>query len=133
MKHWIGREVKRFLQQAHKHVPFLLQLATAPVDSVPELEEFRNEMGQESMDTNKDDDYAPTASQIRQEEEEEPLMMENAQAWDNFIDLVDELQKPWPQDEHDTDAYRKQRALDYFNKMAVCCKDLQRLKPEMLT
>ena len=30
---WIGREVKRFLREAHIHLPFLLRLANAP----PEL------------------------------------------------------------------------------------------------
>ena len=30
MKRWIGREVKRFLEEAHVHLPFLLQLAAAP-------------------------------------------------------------------------------------------------------
>ena len=31
-KRWIGREVKRFLAEAHKHVPFLLNVAHAPVE-----------------------------------------------------------------------------------------------------
>ena len=30
--HWIGREVKRFLDEADKHVPLLLQVASAPAD-----------------------------------------------------------------------------------------------------
>ena len=30
VKRWIGREVKRFLEEAHVHLPFLLQLAAAP-------------------------------------------------------------------------------------------------------
>ena len=30
VKRWIGREVKRFLSEAHIHLPFLLQLAAAP-------------------------------------------------------------------------------------------------------
>ena len=29
---WIGREAKRFLAEAHKHLPFLLQLAAAPAE-----------------------------------------------------------------------------------------------------
>ena len=31
---WIGREVKRFISQAHLHLPFLLRLASAPPDLV---------------------------------------------------------------------------------------------------
>ena len=30
VKRWIGREVKRFLSEAHVHLPFLLQVAAAP-------------------------------------------------------------------------------------------------------
>ena len=57
-KHWIGREVKRFISEAHLHIPILLQLATAPIDSIPELEAIRNAKGQEVME--EDDEYAPT-------------------------------------------------------------------------
>lgn len=31
---WIGREVKRFLKEAHIHLPFLLCVASAPADMV---------------------------------------------------------------------------------------------------
>ena len=34
---WIGREVKRFLIEAHTHVPFLLRVAAAPPDLVEEV------------------------------------------------------------------------------------------------
>ena len=34
VKRWIGREVKRFLAEAHEHVPFLLCMANAPPDLV---------------------------------------------------------------------------------------------------
>ena len=30
VSHWIGREVKKFLCEAHIHIPFLLRLAAAP-------------------------------------------------------------------------------------------------------
>ena len=30
VKRWIGREVRRFLTEAHLHLPFLLRLAAAP-------------------------------------------------------------------------------------------------------
>ena len=31
---WIGREVKRFLKEAHQHLPFLLRLGAAPAEAV---------------------------------------------------------------------------------------------------
>ena len=34
VKRWIGREVKRFLSEAHIHLPFLLRHANAPPDLV---------------------------------------------------------------------------------------------------
>ena len=35
---WIGREVKRFLAEAHIHLPFLLQLCAAPPEMCEEAE-----------------------------------------------------------------------------------------------
>ena len=34
VKRWIGREVKRFLAEAHVHLPVLLRAASAPPDLV---------------------------------------------------------------------------------------------------
>ena len=39
LKRWIGREVKRFLSEGHKHLPFLLRLAAAPPEVVNENDE----------------------------------------------------------------------------------------------
>ena len=61
-KHWIGREVKRFLVNAHLHLPFLLQVASAPIDSIPELAQFVNGAGEEEMED--DDMYAPTDAEV---------------------------------------------------------------------
>ena len=130
-KHWIGREVKRFVAEAHLHLPFMLQLAAAPIDTVPELAATRNLAGEEVMDY--DPEYAPTEEQVEEEELLEPLMLQNAQAWDNFLNLVRELQRPWPQGATDTDDYRKARAVSYFNCMAPVCSDLLRLKPTLLS
>ena len=52
-----------------------------------------------------DEEYGPTDEEIEKEEQEEPLMMQNAQAWDNFVDLVAETARPWPQGADDTDTY----------------------------
>eukprot|EP00966_Prymnesium_polylepis_P110222 2550420-Prymnesium_polylepis.1 len=47
--HWIGREVKRFLDEADKHVPFLLQVASAPADVCEAMHEFANTAGEQIM------------------------------------------------------------------------------------
>ena len=128
-KHWIGREVKRFIATAHLHLPFMLQLAAAPIDTVPELAATRNLALEEEMEL--DEEYAPTEEEIEEEESLEPLMMQNAQAWDNFLIMVSDFARPWPQGSPDTDEYRKGRALTYFNNMALVCNDLLRLKPTL--
>ena len=67
------------------------------------------------MEIEEDDEYAPSAEEIEQEEQEEPLMMSNAEAWDDFLEYVNLLQSDWAAPEDDTDLYRKRRALEFFN------------------
>jgi len=130
-KHWIGREVKRFLEQAAMHLPFLLRLASAPAVCIAEMAECTNEEGEQEMDD--DDEYEPTAEEVAQEEPEEPVMMQDAARWDRFLALVDTLQAPWPQGDKVTDEYRKSRAVEVFNSASVVCRDLLELKPSLMT
>ena len=120
-KRWIGREVKRFLENADKYLPFLLQLAHFPDD---DLDVDDNDDGYVADDT-----YAPTADDLAAEELEEPDMMKDAARWDRFLELVRAFHEPWPQGEEDTDEYRKARALIIVNLAAAVCKDLYELKP----
>ena len=129
--HWIGREVKRFITQADKHLPFLLQVAAAPIECIPEMAAFINDAGQEEMEH--DEEYAPTAEQIAQEKKEEPLVIMNAQRWDTIFDLVRGMQAPWPQGDLDTDGYHKVRAVQTFNLAWPVCRDLRELKPTGIT
>ena len=133
MSHWIGREVKRFLAQADIHLPFLLRVAAAPVDSVPETADWRNAKGQQTLDSDSDDEYAATEEEIAAEEKEEALMLQNATRWDNFLGYVELDSRPWPQGEADSDEYRKGRAVDSFNSFMFVSNDLLQLSPEMLT
>ena len=110
VSHWIGREVKRFMEEAHLHLPFLLRLAASPADCIPEMAEMANDDGDQEMEL--DDEYAPTEADIAQEEKEEPLMMANTTRWDNFFALVHSLHRPRGAD--DTDEYRKARAVEVF-------------------
>ena len=54
------------------------------------------------MEIDEDDDYAPTEDEIRQEEEEEPTMMQNVDAWDDFLAYVALLQSDWATPDEDT-------------------------------
>ena len=130
-KHWIGREVKRFIAEAHLHLPFLLQIAAAPADCVPEMAAFANETGEQEMEF--DPEYAPTEEEVEQEVQEEPLMIQNAARWDRFLALVRASQKQWPQGEADTDEYRKGRAVEAFNLGSAVANDVIQLKPTAMT
>lgn len=93
VKRWIGREVKRFLEESHIHLPFLLQLAAAPADILDDLASgFTNAAGEETMDY--DSDYAPDAETLAAEEREESLMCANATIWDHFLSLVRAIRAP---------------------------------------
>ena len=131
VKHWIGREVKRFIEKAEEMVPFLLQIASAPAECIPGMAAVLN--GEDEMEMEEDDAYAPSADDIAEEEKEEPLMMQNADRWDHFFALVEALSRRWPQGEEDTDEYRKARAVEVFNLGAQCANDILALKPTMLT
>ena len=131
VSHWIGREVKRFLDEADKHLPFLLQIAAAPADCVAEMAACANLDGEQEMDY--DPDYAPTAEEVAAEEELLPLMMSNATRWDNFLTYVRAMSAEWPQGDPDTDEYRKGRALESFNLGNMVAIDIHELKPTMLT
>ena len=131
VKHWIGREVKRFLDEADLHLPFLLRVASAPVDCIPEMAESRNADGEMELDD--DDEYTPTAEEIEEEEAEEPQMMKDADRWDNFLALVRGSQATWPQGEADTNEYRQGRAVSAFNLGGAVARDILELKPTLLT
>ena len=78
-----------------------------------------------------DDEYEPTAEELAAEEEEEPLMMKNAEVWDNFLEYIQLAQADWAAEEDDTDLYRMQRAVEFFNKGA-CTPAPARLPPFVL-
>eukprot|EP00965_Chrysotila_dentata_P108007 3567289-Pleurochrysis_carterae.AAC.1 len=93
-KRWIGREVKRLLQEAHLHLPFLLRVAGAPPDMCPDIANHADEQNELAMDIDEDDEYAPSAEDLSAEEEEEPLMMANAAHWDRFFAFGKAIQRP---------------------------------------
>ena len=62
-----------------------------------------------------DEECMPTDEEIAEEEELEPLMMANAGRWERFISYVDLYMAPWADEAHDTDLYRKRRAVELFN------------------
>eukprot|EP00966_Prymnesium_polylepis_P093014 2153033-Prymnesium_polylepis.1 len=106
VKRWIGREVKRFLHEADVHLPFLLGLASARIDTDPETEGHFNAAGEEMMDISDDED-APTEEEVAAEQSREPLVLTNAKRWDDFLDWVRDDELPWTDD---SDEYRKARA-----------------------
>lgn len=127
---WIGREVKRFLAEAHEHLPFLLRIAACPPEVLDEAMgstagERRPAYPCQSRcplnicalagEVEEDDELGVTDDEIAAEAAEEADMMTHASYWDDFLALVADSQKPWAEGADDTDAYRKGRALTAFN------------------
>ena len=131
VKRWIGREVKRFLEEAHVHLPFLLRLAAAPADVVEEIGECVNADGEQTMDS--DSEYEPDEETLAAEESEESLMCSNAGVWDHFLTYVRAIQTQWAEGEEDTDSYRQMRALEAFNLAIPVVNALLQLSPTMKT
>ena len=61
VKRWIGREVKRFIEEADIHLPVLLRVASAPADVVEGLADLMNDEGEMVLDA-EDDDSLRSAS-----------------------------------------------------------------------
>ena len=64
-----------------------------------------------------DDEYADEVTQedIDAEEDKQSTLMENAEAWQNFLDYVELVQSPWASEDEDTDDYRMMRAIELYN------------------
>ena len=62
-----------------------------------------------------DPELEPTEEELQEEEDELPIMMRDAQYWDDFLALVDVLQEPWADPAQDTQAFRESRAVKIFN------------------
>ena len=73
-----------------------------------------------------------TEDEIAAEDDDEPTMMQNAKYWDDFNALVDEAQKPWATPDDDTDDYRKQRAVAFFNVANVRASTVRAPRPSPL-
>ena len=143
VKRWIGREVKRFLSEAHTLLSFLLRHANAPPDLVETVCNTVNAEGMHlpintypptvklvalvlylyppttaghmDMELGDDEELDPTDAELEAEAEAEPGMMRDAGYWDDFLNLVDIMQEPWAAPEADTNEYRQMRAVRIFN------------------
>ena len=67
-----------------------------------------------------DDDLYLSEEEDETEDAEDKQMLEHASMWDRFLAYVGATQVPWATPAADTDTYRKERAVDYFNK-GTCC------------
>jgi len=131
---WIGREVKRFLAEAQIHVPFLLRVAAAPADMTPDMASMTNQQGE--LELEEDDELnmghcTRTAEELNQEEHDQPTMMLHAGMWDHFLDMNAEAKRPWAPPSEDTDDYREERAVAFFNLAGPVANDLYALNPDL--
>ena len=95
---WIGREVKRFVQTADMHLPFLLRIASCPAELTDEIaaELVIDDSGAIGLDED-DEELQPTEEELAAEEELQPDMMKSAEYWDNFLALVQTTLDPPPE------------------------------------
>ena len=129
MKRWIGREVKRFLDEAHIHLPVLLRAAAAPADLVGGLADLMNDDGEMVLDAEPDDSpQALTPDEVEAEQREQPHMYKNAERWDRFLAYTRISSEKWPDD---SDATRRSKAVEYFNAGAAVARDLYELNPTL--
>eukprot|EP00965_Chrysotila_dentata_P011762 385830-Pleurochrysis_carterae.AAC.2 len=77
----------------------------------PDTEKFADDNQEMAMDIDEDDENAFTDKELREEDDEEPLMMTNASRWDRFLAFAKEIQRSWASEAEDTDFYRKKRAV----------------------
>eukprot|EP00965_Chrysotila_dentata_P210087 6185679-Pleurochrysis_carterae.AAC.1 len=57
--------------------------------------------------------------------------MEHAQMWDNFLAYIEAAERPWASPDEDTDEYRKERAVEFFNLAGVLATDIYTLNTEL--
>eukprot|EP00965_Chrysotila_dentata_P235751 6200937-Pleurochrysis_carterae.AAC.1 len=133
---WIGREAKRFLATADIHLPFSLRVATAPAELM--ADGWEQAVGVDgSVHVEADDKLALSGDESDDTEgsskkEAEPTTAEHAYCmWDNFLRLVRCTQKEWAPPHKDFDAYRKERAVVYFNLANAMALDLLKLNPNL--
>jgi hypothetical protein len=62
------------------------------------------------------DELQVTADDLEEELAEEPQMMQHAEMWDRYLAYVETTQQAWAKPSMDTDEYRKERALIYYNQ-----------------
>eukprot|EP00966_Prymnesium_polylepis_P064191 1488285-Prymnesium_polylepis.1 len=114
--HWIGREVKRFLNEADKHVLFLLQIASAPADVCEKM--ALNERGRRGRRVRR---------RVRADGGGARAGGEGGAANDAERGALGQLPRARavhpravaaPQGEADTTAYREGRAVEAFNLAA---------------
>ena len=133
VQRWIGREVKRFLEQAHEHIPFLLRVVQAPAEALSHLTAEVNGAGEVVMESESDDEWEPTADETDAESSVMPDLEEHAGYWDHFLELVRECHGPSATWTDDSDEYRELRAINAFNLGILVSNDLITLSPLMMS
>jgi hypothetical protein len=128
-KSWIGPDCRRLMEDASKYLPHMLMLAHAPASAGPAAREAlevakadRKEGPPAPTDADDEDDDGdydepPTAEEIAANEVESPVLMKCARAWDTFFVLADYESRLFIED---TDKYRAERMVAYFNAEVAC-------------
>eukprot|EP00965_Chrysotila_dentata_P190212 6173739-Pleurochrysis_carterae.AAC.3 len=133
---WIGRDIKRLINAASKHLPLILCVAAAPPDlfGAWQFKRYLNMHCVAARPNSSCGDALRVAAtaELELEKDEElqvgndeaaakgygqsaPDMMWHARHGDNSLALVEQSQKAWAEPDDDTDEYRKESAVRLFN------------------
>ena len=77
-----------------------------------------------------DDEFMPTDDEVAVEEALNPEMMLHAQDWDCYRELALRAMRPFDDARGDTEQYRGERALEYFNSATKVVRAMNRHDPE---
>ena len=128
---WAGPDCRRLMENAATILPHLLHLAHAPASAGPAaraaLEGAKAAIAEPTAADVEDDeddadyDYIPTPAEVQAEKDATPMLIVCAKAWDRYFELVDYESRVF---EEDSDKYREQRMVSYFNAEVATKRDL---------
>ena len=140
---WIGRNAKRFVTEIADLLPHLLHLAHAPasagaaaaaaVEDAGDMLDAECDVSGALDDDDIDAAWEADDDEVAAEVAREPLMMQDAQDFENFHILAVFAMRPFDPERGDTDNYRQERAFEYFEAALPVVKALLRDTPEAHT
>ena len=130
---FIGRDSKKFMAEMEHLLPHLLHVANCPASAGAAATAATHEAqppADDDEDEDIDDEYRPTDDEVAAETNLYPEMMLHAHDWDCFRQLALRAMRPFDPARGDSQEYREERALEYFNAATKVARAMNRHDPE---